>query len=198
MTLRLISLADCAAQPWRNSGGRARELLAWPSADNWVLRISLADVERDGPFSAFPGVERWFAVVEGAGVRLNFSGRQLEVTPATPPLRFAGEAAPGCTLIDGPTRDLNFMVQRDRGRGWMRRARPGSAPAQGPVMGLYAADALECRFGEGASLDVPAGTLVWPGEAQIGGTLRGTPGARAWWIGFEPEATARPRPSGSY
>lgn len=203
MTPRLIELAGCPAQPWRNGAGRTHELLAWPAGEDWTVRVSLAEIEREAPFSAFPGVERWFAVVEGAGVRLDFAGRPLEVTTATRPLRFAGEAAPGCTLIAGPTRDLNLMVRRSRGRGWMCRARPGAAPPAMTVMGLYAADAVRCHFadgdgdadgggdrghgdGDGVALDVPAHTLAWFGQARRVGLLCGGPRARAWWLGFEP------------
>ena len=57
-------------QPWRNGGGVTRELLAWPDGGDWRVRVSVADIDADGPFSAFPGVERWFAVLEGAGVAL--------------------------------------------------------------------------------------------------------------------------------
>ena len=68
-----MNLVRCDAlepQPWRNGGGLTRELLAWPSRDDWALRISVADIRADGPFSAFPGVDRWFAVLEGDGVLL--------------------------------------------------------------------------------------------------------------------------------
>jgi environmental stress-induced protein Ves len=58
------------AQTWRNGGGSTRELLAWPEAGAWQLRISVAEITRDGPFSAFAGVQRWFAVLRGDGVRL--------------------------------------------------------------------------------------------------------------------------------
>ena len=70
MTLRLVDLAATAPQPWRNGGGLTRELLAWPGSGDWVLRVSVADIEADGPFSAFPGIDRWFTVLSGAGVRL--------------------------------------------------------------------------------------------------------------------------------
>ena len=62
---RLVPGERVAAR-WRNGGGRTRELLAWPDAADWKVRVSVADVESDGPFSAFPGVQRWFAVLEGA------------------------------------------------------------------------------------------------------------------------------------
>ena len=33
--------------------------------DDWTLRISVADIDADGPFSPFPGITRWFAVLDG-------------------------------------------------------------------------------------------------------------------------------------
>ena len=49
-----VALADVPAQAWRNGGGTMRELLAWPDASDWQLRVSVAEIEADGPFSAFP------------------------------------------------------------------------------------------------------------------------------------------------
>ena len=112
--VRTVRLDSVAAQPWRNGGGRTRELLAWPSADAWSLRISVAEIERDGPFSAFPGVQRWFAVIEGAGVLLSFDGAERSCRRGDAPLAFDGGEAPGCHLLDGPTRDLNLMARGGR------------------------------------------------------------------------------------
>ena len=56
MSWALIRLNEVAPVPWRNGGGVTRELLAWPSPGDWALRISVAEVERDGPFSRYPGV----------------------------------------------------------------------------------------------------------------------------------------------
>lgn len=103
------------SQPWRNGGGATRELFAWPSAEDWRLRVSLADIVADGPFSAFPGIERHFAVLSGAGVELTLDGKALRLTTKDDALRFDGAAAPGCRLLDGPTRDLNLMLQGLRG-----------------------------------------------------------------------------------
>ena len=62
MSFQCIAQADVMPQAWRNGGGQTRELLAWPHGADWSVRISLADIEADGPFSPFPGVQRWFAV----------------------------------------------------------------------------------------------------------------------------------------
>src|SRR5512134_723973 len=100
---RLIRLDDVAPQRWRNGGGWTRELLALPGAVDWRVRVSVADIEADGPFSSFPGVQRTFAVLEGAGVELTIDGRAHRVDPASDALQFAGSAATHCRLLNGPT-----------------------------------------------------------------------------------------------
>ena len=83
------------------------------------MRLSVADIERDGPFSAFAGMDRWFAVLSGAGVLLG-NPVQIVRRKNDGPINFAGESAPDCQLIDGATRDLNLMIRRDRATGWLR------------------------------------------------------------------------------
>jgi environmental stress-induced protein Ves len=61
--IRTMALGHASEQTWRNGGGSTRELLAWPEATDWQARISVAEITRDGPFSAFAGVQRWFAVL---------------------------------------------------------------------------------------------------------------------------------------
>jgi len=119
MRWQLVSLDSAAAQPWRNGGGLTRELLAWPSPHDWQLRISVADITAAGPFSAFEGRERWFAVLEGAGVVLRIDGDAHTVAAGGAPIRFGGEARVDCTPVDGPTRDFNLMAPPGRAR--MRR-----------------------------------------------------------------------------
>ncbi len=115
MLAELHAVDAVAPQPWRNGGGVTRELLTWPDGAPWNVRVSVADIDADGPFSAFPGVERWFAVIEGRGVELNFGGSIERIARGDAPLRFDGARAPLCRLLDGPTRDLNLMLRNARG-----------------------------------------------------------------------------------
>ncbi len=112
--INIVRLADVVPQQWKNGGGVTRVLLAWPNTNDWVVRVSVADIERDGPFSRFVGVDRHFAVLKGKGVRLTGVG---ELSAGCDSVCFGGELAPNCELIDGPTRDLNVMIQRDAGHG---------------------------------------------------------------------------------
>lgn len=109
--LRNIATAQCTPQPWKNGGGITRELLVYPDANDWVLRISVADITQDGAFSSFVGITRSFAVIEGAGVELQFRGQSTTITQTSVPLVFDGATAPHCRLINGATRDLNLMCR---------------------------------------------------------------------------------------
>lgn len=182
--MKLVHLDDIAPSAWRNGGGRTRELLAWPQAAEWALRISVADIERDGPFSAFPGVDRWFAVIEGEGVALDFADGERQCRSGDAVLHFDGAAAPGCRLLDGATRDLNLMLAR--GRGAMRRAMRGeAAPPASTLRALYAADALTLHAGAQA-VELAAGTLVWQtASLSEPWTIAAASDPRAWWISFD-------------
>lgn len=196
MSLKQIALADCARVPWRNGGGFTRELLRWPASidaidtndDHWLLRVSVAEIARDGPFSAFPGVERWFAVLQGAGVRLALPQREHELRPDDDPVHFAGEAAPGCALIGGPTEDLNLMHRRGPApgpRALMRRAAAGSVQrGRLPWRALYAHAATRLQADD-ETLALPAGTLVWC-DTQAGEAWECIDTEAAFWMSLQP------------
>ncbi|MBS1175615.1 MAG: HutD family protein [Proteobacteria bacterium] len=186
-----MNLVRCDAvepQPWRNGGGLTRELLAWPARDDWALRLSVADIRADGPFSAFPGVDRWFAVIEGHGVLLGLPEGRRSVEIEDAPLPFRGEAAPQCELLDGPTRDLNLMIRRDAGRAAMQRAQAGEDfTTRARFRALFTADALMLQIDGSDALRLPAFALAWDASTAHGRwrVAAETP-VRALWIHFEP------------
>lgn len=216
MSLHLVSLAACAPVPWRNGGGTTRELLRWPAAlpadsgggggsgvgDDWLVRVSVAEIARDGPFSPYPGIDRWFAVLEGAGVTLELPEGARPRRAGDEPIAFAGEAAPGCTLVSGATLDLNLMVRRGGSAAprrssagsagtSMRLARSGSSQrSRHPWRALYAH--APCRLlADGDWHELPAGTLAWSDTnraetwERAGEGEAATP-ALAFWLSFEP------------
>ena len=190
--IHTVSLAQVKPQPWRNGGGVTQELLAWPAATaatlDWQLRISVARIDRDGPFSAYPGVERWFAVVQGEGVVLRFPNRRLMLGAGSEPVRFEGAAAPGCDLLDGPTQDFNLMVRSSAGRGAMVLARGGEEwVSTARWRALFTAEAAKLQIDESDAATLPAGTLAWCAEAgqQRWRLLPGDAPARAWWLQFK-------------
>ena len=173
----LVAASSVVAAPWKNGGGVTRELLRLPaSGDDWTLRISVADIGADGPFSPFPGVTRWFAVLEGAGVRLAWPDRTLDVRRGDAPLRFDGADAPGCDLIAGPTRDLNVMVRSDRAQVLVTPATSldEAEPGTSPGFGFFALEPLTLHGFDDPPTAMPALSLAWcesPSRAS-----------RAWWV----------------
>ncbi|MBN8615850.1 MAG: HutD family protein [Deltaproteobacteria bacterium] len=117
--MKIVSPAEWITQPWRNGGGVTHEVFREASAsersDTFTLRVSVAEVTRDGPFSRFEGIDRWITLLEGHGFTLHREGGPPRVIDrAFEPFAFPGEAAIDCTLIDGPVRDLNVMADRAR------------------------------------------------------------------------------------
>ncbi len=193
-TPQLIRCDDVLAQPWRNGGGLTRELLAWPPAPDWRLRLSVADIQADGPFSRFEGVQRWFVVLDGVGVSLHIAGQPHHLTPASAPLCFSGDAPTECRLIDGPTRDLNLMLRGCAG-GLASVVPHQPWPGDTAPCGLFAAAAGQCRV-HGRTHAVPPMSLLWfgpsPGPLTFAGD--GADRTRAWWIWANLDDSATPGP----
>lgn len=98
-------------QRWKNGLGWTREILREPAGGAAIdLRLSIAEIDHDCPFSAFPGLSRTLVLLEGAGMALRFDdGEEVHIDPPHGRIDFAGDHALHCTLRDGPTRDFNLM-----------------------------------------------------------------------------------------
>ncbi len=163
MSWKFVHLADVLPTPWRNGGGVTRELAIWPAHGDWAWRMSVAEVDASGPFSTFPGVTRWFAVLHGAGVQLHIDGVRHSLRCHDAPLEFDGDAATDCTLLDGSTQDFNLMVRTAHGSSRMHRIH-GHFEVQlnAPKMvAVYAVDSRASMQSAHEELMIDAGTLAW-------------------------------------
>lgn len=109
--------------PWRNGGGTTLELAVEPPGatvdTGFGWRLSSAEVGVSGPFSAFPGLERWLLLLDGAGLDLDFGPRGgVRLSEPLIPFRFSGDWPASATLLEGPCTDLNLMVDP---RAWRAR-----------------------------------------------------------------------------
>lgn len=116
---RRFALDGLTPMPWKNGGGTTREIAAWPPGaglDAFDWRLSIADIAADGPFSAFPGIDRQIVLLDGGGVRLHARDGSFDhrLVAVGEPFAFAGEATVDATLLGGPTRDFNVMTRRGR------------------------------------------------------------------------------------
>jgi uncharacterized protein len=194
MTLHTVDLDQTPRQPWRNGVGNTRELLAWPLAPAgnapWRVRVSVADIANDGPFSVFPGVLRAFAVLRGAGVRLIRDTRRVTLTVGSPPWHFDGGQPPQCELIGGSTVDLNLMVLASFGAPRMQRADASARLlAAGPRWrGVFIAEGQAwLQRGAEPAQALSAGQLAWSADCSNDWMLDGAGDPPlAYWLSVQP------------
>lgn len=125
---RLLKHATYRAMPWRNGRGTTLEIAREPAnGEDFAWRLSLADIERDGDFSPYPGYSRALVLVAGRSLRLRFGGHgHCFLGAARRGTRFEGEWRTHGAVPEGRCTDLSLIVRKGSG------ARPASvvrAPA---------------------------------------------------------------------
>jgi len=120
--IRILRQPDYRVMPWKNGGGFTTEIAVFPEEGDlgsFDWRISMAVVSTDGPFSAFPEIDRTLIVLEGKGMELAVGGEPpVCLTPTSSPLPFPADVATTARLVSGPITDLNIMTRRGR---WTHR-----------------------------------------------------------------------------
>lgn len=123
--MKLLPASGHKRMPWKNGGGETIEIAVFPegaSLSQFDWRVSMATVASDGPFSAFPGIDRTLSILEGNGMTLLIDGREpAPLTQASAPLAFPADVATSASLIDGTIVDLNVMTRRGRLAHHVRR-----------------------------------------------------------------------------
>jgi len=173
--LRHLAAASYRTVPWKNGGGVTSEIAVEPEgagiSDKFLWRLSLARIERSGPFSAFDGYDRTIALVSGRGMVLDFGARgTARIDKPMTPLAFSGEWAPGCVLIGGPTEDFNVMTDRARIRHRVERLEPRAVAApvtSAPTLAIFAANGAKLSVDGQAVAMAARDTLVLEGAEAI-------------------------------
>ena len=166
MTLHTFFVADLPAVPWKNGGGVTREIVCQPPGagmDSFDWRVSIAHIASDGPFSAFPGIDRVITLLSGGGVHLSSADGQVNHRLGSPlaPFAFAGEAAIHARLLEGDCHDFNVMTRRavcSASLQVLRSACDWQASSQGLFMAVQGNWQLE---GAGTQMLSPQQGLWW-------------------------------------
>jgi uncharacterized protein len=119
--LRCLSPVDFRHMHWKNGGGLTREVAVWPPdarLDSFAWRVSIADIEVGGPFSAFPQCDRVIVQLAGEPMGLTHEGGGETPLSLLVPHAFSGDDATTCRLA-GPARDFNVITRRDRARAYV-------------------------------------------------------------------------------
>jgi uncharacterized protein len=120
-----IPSSDYREAPWKNGGGLSYEI----AADDFTppaWRVSVARIDRAGPFSDFSGYDRTIVALDGGTVELDVNGERVPLERNIP-YAFPGEAKVLATLDGGAARDLNVMTQRNE---WLHDVEIVSEPAR--------------------------------------------------------------------
>lgn len=169
--LTLLPAATRTRKPWKNGGGVTTDVLVVPESaglDDFVARISIAEVATSGPFSRFAGIDRTTALLAGAGFDLTIGGLPHRLAAGDAPLSYPGDVPAEAVLIDGASTDLNVMTRRGRMTHRLERvvleADASTALPAGCILlwqaghGAVAADGVMLRPGplDAVRVDAPA------------------------------------------
>jgi environmental stress-induced protein Ves len=120
---RVLPAGERKVERWRNGGGVTEPIAIFPAdagPDDFLWRASIAKIDTAGAFSHFPGIDRWFAVVDGK-LSLTIEDQQHEIDPDGAIMIFPGEAAVTAKPLNGPTSDFNLMVRRGAATAFVDR-----------------------------------------------------------------------------
>jgi len=157
-----FELAALPWQAWKNGAGRTREIAVEPPQagyDEFGWRLSVAELERDAPFSAFAGVDRCIVLISGDGLLLRSGdGRVEHRLERLEPFCFDGAQPLQATLLGGACSDFNVMTRRGQ---WRQEVQCLTAPASLPAADVLLVLALAgAPVVDGAPLQ-PCSGLLW-------------------------------------
>jgi environmental stress-induced protein Ves len=111
---RVLKYESYRSMPWRNGRGTTLEIAREPRRGReFIWRLSLADIERNGEFSAYPGYGRALVLVSGKSLRLRFRGHGHSfLDPAMRATRFEGDWQTHCAVPEGRCTDLSLIVRK--------------------------------------------------------------------------------------
>lgn len=163
--MRALDPAGYRHMPWANGRGVTVEIARADDAAGMLWRLSMAQVVEDGPFSAFPGIDRSLTVIDGPGFALAGDGWRLRADPLVP-VGFAGDVPVAAANVTGPLQDLNVMWRRDAMIARVRVA-TGAMQAAGTTVALVALEPQRITV-DGGLFHLPdRGSLIGDGALRI-------------------------------
>lgn len=114
--MRRYSKSDFKVMPWKNGQGVTTEIFRLDDKncpEEFLLRLSRAEVRSSGPFSQFPSIDRQLLLLKGQGFTLTSPTFKKTMNRAFEIFSFQGEESIQCELLEGPCVDFNVMVKRN-------------------------------------------------------------------------------------
>ena len=176
----MLRASDRRPSLWKNGGGSTSEIAVSPHGaglEDFDWRVSMARVERDGPFSMFAGVDRVLTIVEGELILDVEGAPAVKLDASSPPRVFPGDAPTFGRLPGGAVVDLNVMTRRGAFRADVTRIELNAArdvSPKGEALLIVLDGELDLRAPEGRARLGPRD--AWRGQ---GGVWRLTPATSA-------------------
>jgi environmental stress-induced protein Ves len=185
MPISLLRDGTYDRKPWKNGGGITEDVWLFPegaSHDDFDIRLSLAEISQDGPFSSFPGIDRSITLVGGDPFVLSFANGDSHRLDRLMPLSFDGVLTPESRLDGEPSRDFNVMTRRGRWTHQVAVHRDGgSITLELEAGAMTVVHAVSGAWQAHANDDVveagPRDTLIVEGETGL--LVQGQPGSEA-------------------
>ncbi|CAG9297186.1 HutD/Ves family protein [Celerinatantimonas diazotrophica] len=108
----IIRQTEFLKVPWKNGQGYTYEIDKLTKADHsdeFLWRLSIAEVNQSGPFSKFDNYQRNISILSGDSMTLNVDGYDSPSLRAFETFTFAGKADTYCTLHGRALRDFNVI-----------------------------------------------------------------------------------------
>ena len=158
-----INVSNLPSAPWKNGGGSTKEIAAFPpnaELDNFIWRVSLAEIKQPSAYSLFPEIDRTQILIAGECLSLRNQNGQSKRLLAYEPFSFAGEQAwfaepeGDCQMLNVMTSRTNALSELEIIRGNLSCMGDGRHPVLMVVKGEY--------FSKDASQRLVCGDVVQP------------------------------------
>ena len=108
--MQIFPAATRLCLPWKNGGGITKPVASVAGGSlEFGWRLSLADVNKAGPFSCFPGISRLMGILQGC-LELQIEGQPtVTLRAANPAFAFPGDVPTYGAPLEGPVQDINLM-----------------------------------------------------------------------------------------
>lgn len=175
--------------PWKNGRGRTHEIAVHPPGagmDDFLWRVSVAEIAEAGPFSLFPGVERQLLLLDGSGVVLELPDGCHRLSQPYQVLCFAGEAPVRCAPLNGRCLALNVMTRRGGAEARLKVSHGAQPIAEGGGLRMFFAARGEYRCGgkDGMLFELQQGDAVLVAGREVVFSGQGDPDAVLIEVGF--------------
>lgn len=192
MAMYFFDLASTPSMPWKNGGGSTQELACWPRGadmNSFEWRVSLATVDRPGPFSVFPAIDRQIMLLGGDGLHLRSPGWEHRLEQHWQPFAFSGDDAVDGAMLGGTSKDFNLMLRRGLWHGPLQVVSDAQSPGDTPA-GM-------CLVLQGDWQWVVPGRVHWRQGRAFGGRARAVQRRANWSRCMQGPKPMRPHWSGS-